>query len=522
MLYYKFQNYEEFKELSGIQKHGNGVCSRKNKILLAFIKNRELLHKAIATGDTRFLRISSMPELKKLLTQEISRQSQNDERLPYLLNLNGNLYYSSIYSTDDNLGLCEDGDAKAVRYINNEDMKTYKMKAGKLYRSIILETEFGRSLPEQVVTYLCEEFVADWQVYAMMKVPKNKLCIDQNFEKIYSSESCVGDFHSCMVDKEYHYFYQNAVDASAAYLTNEDGKIIARCIIYNKVMDKNDKIWRLAERQYSSDEDDILKRSLIDALIKGGHIDGYKKVGAGCGEARNFVDLDGNSLAGYRFRIECNLDYDDTLSYQDSFKWYDEYKRIADNYGDGDIALDTTEGSIDGEDEDEDRPYDTYHDYYCDNTHLVYLHGIEYYCDTENMDDFIWIEESEEYHHEDDVLICPECNEYYLETRTNYSDITEKDYCCSECREKAEETYKQKNWFYSEYDEEFYEDEYMVVSYQEWNPVRCSYKERTISIQTLEGLVKENRLYEIDEIYYDEVDEETGLPYIYEMEEMTV
>ena len=226
MLYYKFQNYEEFKELSGIQKHGNGVCSRKNKILLAYIKNRELLHKAIATGDTRFLRISSMPELKKLLTQEISRQSQNDERLPYLLNLNGNLYYSSIYSTDDNLGLCEDGDAKAVRYINNEDMKTYKMKAGKLYRSIILETEFGRSLPEQVVTYLCEEFVADWQVYAMMKVPKNKLCIDQNFEKIYSSESCVGDFHSCMVDKEYHYFYQNAVDASAAYLTNEDGKII--------------------------------------------------------------------------------------------------------------------------------------------------------------------------------------------------------------------------------------------------------------------------------------------------------
>ena len=323
-----------------------------------------------------------------------------------------------------------------------------------------------------------------------------------------------------MVDKEYHYFYQNAVDASAAYLTNEDGKIIARCIIYNKVMDESGKIWKLAERQYSSEEDDILKRSLIDTLIKGGHIDGYKKVGAGCGEARNFVDLDGNSLAGHRFKIECNLDYDDTLSYQDSFKWYDEYKRIADNYGDGDIALDTTEGSIDGEDED--RPYDDYHNYYCDNTNLVYMHGIEYYCDTENMDDFIWIEESEEYHHEDDVLICPECNEYYLETRTNYSDITEKDYCCSECREKAEETYKQKNWFYSEYDEEFYEDEDMVASYQEWDSMNCSYKERTISIQTLEGLVKENRLYEIDEIYYDEVDEETGLPYVYEMEEMTV
>ena len=46
MLYYKFKNYEEFKEMFGIVKHGNGVCSRKNKILLAYIKNRRLLQEA--------------------------------------------------------------------------------------------------------------------------------------------------------------------------------------------------------------------------------------------------------------------------------------------------------------------------------------------------------------------------------------------------------------------------------------------------------------------------------------------
>ena len=39
MLYYKFKNYEEFKDMFGIIKHGNGVCSRKNKILLAYILN---------------------------------------------------------------------------------------------------------------------------------------------------------------------------------------------------------------------------------------------------------------------------------------------------------------------------------------------------------------------------------------------------------------------------------------------------------------------------------------------------
>ena len=50
MLYYKFKNYEEFKDMFGIIKHGNGVCSRKNKILLAYIRNKKLLHEAIETN----------------------------------------------------------------------------------------------------------------------------------------------------------------------------------------------------------------------------------------------------------------------------------------------------------------------------------------------------------------------------------------------------------------------------------------------------------------------------------------
>lgn len=38
MLFYKFRNFEEFNELFGIQHHGNGEKSRKNKILLSYIK----------------------------------------------------------------------------------------------------------------------------------------------------------------------------------------------------------------------------------------------------------------------------------------------------------------------------------------------------------------------------------------------------------------------------------------------------------------------------------------------------
>ena len=112
MLYYKFKNYEEFKELFGIVKHGNGNKSRKNKILLAF-------------------HISDITTMKNTVIEKIIRSGGEDETLSYCVNLIGKTYYSSTYGTDGNKGLCEDGDMKAVRYINYEKgEKIFKMKAG--------------------------------------------------------------------------------------------------------------------------------------------------------------------------------------------------------------------------------------------------------------------------------------------------------------------------------------------------------------------------------------------------------
>ena len=71
MLYYKFQNYEEFKEIFGLNYHSNGTKSRKNKILLSFIKNRALLHDAIRTGNYEFLHISDMQTLKQVVIGKI-------------------------------------------------------------------------------------------------------------------------------------------------------------------------------------------------------------------------------------------------------------------------------------------------------------------------------------------------------------------------------------------------------------------------------------------------------------------
>lgn len=515
MLYYNFKDYEEFKNLFGMVKHGNNNESRRNKILLAYLKDKNLLHQAVADNDYTFLHIADMTELENRVTEEILVSGNEDEELPYDLQLMGKTYHSATYETDDYEGRCEDGDSKCIRYYNHQSGRIFKMKAGKLYKHLILETEFGKTLPEQVVTYLCEVFAAQWQSYTLNRLPKNKLYVNQDFERIYSSQCCEGDFFSCMVDRNLHGFYEHSVKASAAYLQNEEGKIIARCVIYNEVKDQDGKIYRLAERQYSSGNNEILKRTLIDALIKGNYIDGYKKVGASCQDARNFVDVHGNSLSDRKFQIECDLDWDDELSYQDSFKYYNDYKHIADNYGAGELALDVTEGSLNNAEDD--IYYDNYHDYACDDITPVYVHGQEYACDVENMGDFVWLADLGEYHHVDDVIYCEHCESCVLKEDSYYSEITEEDYCSESCREKAEREYKKENWTYSDYDEEYYEDGTDVTCYLHWDETIREYVERSISEDSLLQLLREEEFYEFDNVYFDQVDPATNLPYGYKL-----
>ena len=514
MLYYDFMDYEDFKERFGIIHHGNGTKNRKNKILLAYIKNKDLLHKARVTNDYSLLHISSMSELKQVMMKKI-QDSGIDKRYP--VRLINDIFMSDQYSTDDNLGLCEDGDFKSVRYMNMTNKKIYKMKAGKFLRAIILETEFGQTLPEQVLGYLCEEFTQDFQTYAMGTLPKNQLVVSDEFEKIYSSECCKGDFGSCMVDRRYHYFYQDAVDASAAYLIDEKGMIIARCVIYNNVHDQDENIYRLAERQYSSGSSDVLKRALVDALIREDKIDGYKKVGAGCGDATEFVDTKGNSLSDRQFWIDCDLETYDTLSYQDSFKWYSLKNRKAYNYQAPEAYdnLDRTEGSIDGDDED-DENYDEYHDCYTAyDTVTVLYDGREMSCAENRLDDFTWCEGEDLYVYTPETAHCDTCDYDYIKENGIYSEITGEYYCCANCKETAEKEYKEENWYWSEYDHEYYEDEDDITELWQWKSKERGYVACTISKKTLTTLVIQNKCFIVDDEAYDKLNGRNNLPFYY-------
>lgn len=516
MLYYNFLNAEGFKERFGIIEHGNGEKSRRNKVLLAFIKQPSLFHEATQTGDYSLINIASMSELKQVMLQRIQESGRNDESLPNEVKLINYTFYSGKYATDEFEGVCQDGDIKCCRYKKPDDGGTYKMKAGKFLQALILETEFGKTLPEQVLVYLMEEFARDFQSYSSSTLVDYKLFVNKEFSRIYSSWACAGDFGSCMVDRGHHSFYSDAVNASAAYLENKDREVVARCIVFNEVFDEDGNVWRLAERQYSRGSDNTLKSALVNALIREKLIDGHKAIGAGCGEATSFEDINGNSLSGKKFHINCDLRCDDVLSYQDSFKWYDIDKGEAFNYpaNGADYALDTTDLNLygdtdDDEEDDEPNEWDSYHQTTVWEVCDVYVHGRRETCDVDNLDDFMEVNGT--YYHEDDVCTCDHCGKSYLPEYNHYSELTGQDYCCEDCRVKAEREYMEANWYYSDYDQAFYEDADELTTYLHWDWNVVGYVEKTIARNTLDKLLEQFHLY--NGAYYDKINPFTCLPY---------
>lgn len=356
MLYFKcFYDYESFKSVFGVMEHGNGNKSRRNKILLAMMKDKEFFynirHACLKKrGDSdeidseyreklvdKFRNITTMTELR-MLCLKLFRRFKPCEGYDCNIKLLEETYYfaHNDYKLDNN-GVCYDGDTRSIRYVNkSNDDHIYKMKAGKFLRRLIDSSQWC-ILPEQVKVWLCEDFAERWQAFSASKGSSCELHLStdlDDFKKIYDSREYESDFSSCMSHDggDHASFYVDAVKAKAAWLENSQGKIVARCVIFTEAEDEDGNKWRLAERQYSSDGDNALKRLLVDKLIAAGEIDGYKQVGVDCHNARAYVANDGTSLESKHFKIECILEDDDVLSYQDSFKWYDMDEHTAYNY----------------------------------------------------------------------------------------------------------------------------------------------------------------------------------------------
>lgn len=496
MLNFLIRDFDDFKYLFGLEIHGNGVKSRKNKILLQHLKNPALIRYCRERNDWSLLHFRSMADLKKTVLNAIQQSGKKDEQLREKVELIGKTYWSNQYRTDEHQGLCEDFDKKSVRYVNVKTGRIYKMKAGKFFTAVIQESELGQILSPAVVNWLSEEFTQDWETFTYGNTPEVELHIDNNFRRIYDPDAC-RDFNgcSCMVGRNRHAFYENSVDAKAAYLLDKYGYVLARAVIFTDVMDSDGKKWRLLERQYSRESNDVLKRLLIDLCIKGGHIDGYKVVGAGCSESRAFVANDGSSLSEMKFSIRCELGLEDVLSYQDSFKFYDYDNEVAYNYFEvhHSYGLDTTDFNLEGDcdDDDEEQAYDEYHNYDCAETRICFYHGQEVCVDVDNLEDFIWIEGVDEYYHQDDCSQCDACGKWIVKVDSTYNTDAEAYFCNDTCEQK----YIKENCYYAEYDDDYFHNKEDITVIQVWDDKTQNYKEMTISCLSRDWLINIGRAF---------------------------
>lgn len=521
MLYYPIRDYEEFKELFGVEKRNFGEF-RKNKILLAFYKSPALLHFTRERFGC-FPSVKSMADLESYVRRAAS-ESHMDTPLPYhvVVKLEVGTFLSADYAIDACNGICQDSDITSVRYLNLKNDKTYKMSATKFFRRMLDCPVAITSLINPVVrNYVASDVIAkEWTAYANCVISKERyeLHIDHYFDKIYDSQYLSGDFHSCMTDEEQYGFYSYSVNAKAAYITDAlaKGKIVARAIIFREVRTNQPDCPKLnlCERQYSSDGSDDLKRLLVNMLIDAEAIDGYKKIGAGCRENRAFVLNDGTDISDWILSIDCDLNAGDTISYQDSFVAYDAAKgRLYNSCGRGhdNLLLQTTDATFDGVE------YDSYHECYTtDDLEDVYVHGEPMTCSDQHLDDFALIEGH--YYHEDDVFICPNCGKYFLAEEGYYSEITEEEYCSISCQEDGEDDYKSEHWTYSTFDKEYFEDDDEVIPYFDWTGTRYACV-NTIHIDSARIMIDNGELLEYNGDLYMDWDKETELPFGIEVEQ---
>jgi hypothetical protein len=458
-----------------------------------------------------------MAELSAYVWTKLIQATYEENDLQYKVELMDYIFYSNTYKTDDWKGVCEDHDTRSVRYLNMEQNgRVYKMKAGKMLHHLINELDYGKGLCEEAQRWIEEDFAQRWQSYCMGKLPENHLIVNNDFKRIYSSEYCVGSFCSCMVDQDHWHFYKNSVNAKAAFLVNSDDMVIARAILWTNVLDDEGNEYRYLDRQYSTDGNVVLMRALIDELIKAGEIDMYKVPGCSCGEANAIVGINGNSLSDKVFHIKCTVDTDQCLSYMDTFKWYNynlEKAYNSSNHG-YDYTLDTTAYSIDEDDDNDDENFDEYHDEYTtDDTCTVYVHGEEMTCSEDWLDDFRYVDRLAEYHHKDDCFYCSECHSWELLEHKYESEITGETYCSPECRLVAEEKYTKANWFFSEFDQEYYESDSEITFFNCWNPETRTYTEKSISWTSLSEMVDRGCMFLFDGEYCNALDPLTNQPY---------
>lgn len=305
---------------------------------------------------------------------------------------------------------------KRCSYIvySREGHPNVRETAAKLWLKSLKES--GLPLPARVANRLAELFAIEWQAYVESCKDDYTLHVDNNFQRIYSSDECVGDFHSCMEDKPYCALYEKTT-AQAVYLLNKENKIVARAILW-KCYDDNGAEYDYLDRQYSSNNKDELKKQLIDSCIQAGLINCYKPVNCCCSDSDNIVDLQGNRI---QERLHINLSWEgEKVPYFDTFKYYVECEEVAYSTAvDVDYNYEFT--TTNGWPQSNNRVWSEFHDMYIDEEDAIYIEGAGYYS-IEDDGEYIAYTEDDEWQLIDDCYKTED-------TRTWWHNTTDLYYC---------------------------------------------------------------------------------------------
>lgn len=330
MLQFDIKDYEDFKTIFGTRTSSRGCI--QNKILLSFwmhrfkvdkdgrasfhVKTLDTLYQAVITGLNSY-------NCDHIYEDNLMRWYMPDLGGRFLLPHTYNPHYDERkWGTFNHFN----GDPRFIVYINNNSGHIEKMKAGKFMR-LAIETA-GMNLGEQTMLYVCEEFQRRWEA-KWAKFTNLELHVDKNFEAIYDSNRHDGDFHSCMNNRMQWVYYRDCVNASAAYLTNAENKIVARCILFHGVKTSDGVEHNYAERVYGSNP--FAMRVLNRKLIEEGYCDLYKIVGAGCHDITAIMDINGKRLSNPALTIPVKIKKNSILSFQDTFAFYYPALKIAAN-----------------------------------------------------------------------------------------------------------------------------------------------------------------------------------------------
>lgn len=461
---YCFLDYEDFREIFGYRKTNDGKMVRKNKILLSLYKDgndkplRERIEILRGSSESveikRLFQITSIQQLDEWFKRILkSGMSTSNDCNRYSCIMDGKYAFYSIPTEwyCDNDGICNDLQTRdKVRFISYDGGRRREMccTPARLLKKIMENYKILSLLPLQIKRHFEELFTEDWKAYLKSFYDIRLVVNNSDFNKIYDSEYLSGEscrngiFNSCMVDQDFYGFYESLPDCKCAYLLRNE-KIIARCIIFKAYDYDGGDSYRLAERQYSSDNDDSLKRLLVDKLIEGGYIDGYKKIGAGCSDISAFILNDGTSISDKILYIKtgnyCDIDCAQDIPYMDSFCYYEYSTNCAYNcscVGHSHVFR-NTDGTV-----------DVCGDY--SNYHGRYLRDDDDYRFVEYLGDYILEEDLVTDCNGDrilyeDALVCPNCGEYYRDGYGYSSSLTDEEYCCSNCRYEAEEEWKEEH-----------------------------------------------------------------------------